>query len=200
MYSVIPFDYLTPEWALFIALLIGIGFGFILEQSGFSSSRKLIGVFYGYDMLVVKVFLTAVIVGAIGLLLFNSMGWIDLARTWVAPLYLGSTILGSALIGIGMALSGFCPGTSFSAASIGKIDAMVFILGIFLGIAVFAFGYPLWDELHVANNLGQLKISDSLNLSDGVFVFVLILVAIVVYWLGEKLEKRFDRPDISKEI
>jgi len=200
MYSVIPLDYLTPEWALFIALLIGIGFGFILEQAGFSSSRKLIGIFYGYDLLVVKMFLTAVVVGAIGLLLFNTMGWIDLNRVWVAPLYLSSTIVGSVLIGIGMALSGFCPGTSFSAASIGKIDAMVFIVGIFLGIAVFTFGYPLWGELHVANNLGQLKISETLNLSDGVFVLLFIIIAIVIYWIGEKIENRFARPDISKEL
>lgn len=200
MYSVIPFDYLTPEWTLFIALLIGIGFGFILEQGGFSSSRKLIGVFFGYDMLVVKMFLTAVIVAAMGLLFFNYMGWIDLSRTWVAPLYLGSTIVGSALIGIGMGMSGFCPGTSVSAASIGKIDAMVFIIGIILGIAVFTFGYPVWGKFHVAYNLGKLKISDVLNLSDGVFILLFVLVAIVVYWLGEKLEKRFARPDISKEV
>lgn len=200
MYSVIPFDYMSHEWTLIIALLIGVGFGFILEQAGFSSSRKLIGVFYGYDLLVVKVFFTAVVVGGVGLILFNMMGWIDLARIWVNPFYIGSTILGSSLIGIGMALSGFCPGTSFSAASIGKIDAMIFILGIFLGIAVFAFGYPLWDEFHIANNIGQVKISETLHLSDGVFVFILILIGVVVFWLSEKLEDHFDKPEISKEI
>jgi hypothetical protein len=40
---------------LFLAFLIGIGFGFVLEQCGFSSSRKLAGVFYGYDTVVLKV-------------------------------------------------------------------------------------------------------------------------------------------------
>ena len=39
-----------PEWLnMLIALLIGVGFGFSLEQAGFSSSRKLAGMFYGYD-------------------------------------------------------------------------------------------------------------------------------------------------------
>ena len=52
-----------PEWLdLLIALLIGIGFGFSLEQAGFSSSRKLAGMFYGYDTTVIKVFFTAAIV------------------------------------------------------------------------------------------------------------------------------------------
>jgi hypothetical protein len=40
---------IMPEWLdLLIALLIGTGFGFALEQAGFSSSRKLVGMFYGY--------------------------------------------------------------------------------------------------------------------------------------------------------
>ena len=39
-----------PEWAnLLTGFIIGIGFGFALEQAGFSSSRKLAGMFYGYD-------------------------------------------------------------------------------------------------------------------------------------------------------
>ena len=55
-----------PEWAdLLFALLIGIGFGFALEQAGFSSSRKLAGMFYGYDTTVIKVFFTAAIVALV---------------------------------------------------------------------------------------------------------------------------------------
>ncbi len=46
---------------IIIAILIGIAFGFILEASGFSSSRKLAGVFYGYDFAVLKVFFTAAV-------------------------------------------------------------------------------------------------------------------------------------------
>ncbi|MCJ7818423.1 MAG: hypothetical protein MUP25_01230, partial [Syntrophales bacterium] len=46
--------------------LIGIMFGFFLEQAGFGSSRKLTGVFYFRDMAVIKVMLTAVIVAMVG--------------------------------------------------------------------------------------------------------------------------------------
>ena len=53
---------LTQGINLLIAFLIGIGFGFALEQAGFSSSRKLAGMFYGYDATVLKVFFTAAIV------------------------------------------------------------------------------------------------------------------------------------------
>lgn len=49
-------EIISPDTNLFIAFLIGIGFGFVLEGSGFSSSRKLAGMFYGYDTTVLKVF------------------------------------------------------------------------------------------------------------------------------------------------
>jgi hypothetical protein len=40
-------ELISENTNLFLAFIIGIGFGFVLEQSGFSSSRKLAGVFYG---------------------------------------------------------------------------------------------------------------------------------------------------------
>lgn len=49
-------DIISQDTNLLMAFFIGIGFGFVLESSGFSSSRKLAGVFYGYDTLVLKVF------------------------------------------------------------------------------------------------------------------------------------------------
>ena len=48
-------DALGTSQAFFLALLIGFGFGFALERAGFSSSRRLAGVFYFTDMAVVKV-------------------------------------------------------------------------------------------------------------------------------------------------
>ena len=50
----------TPQ-AFLLALLIGIGFGFALDRAGFSSSRRLAGVFYFTDMAVVKVMFTAML-------------------------------------------------------------------------------------------------------------------------------------------
>jgi len=64
-----------PEWLnLLIALFIGLGFGFALEQAGFSSSRRLAGMFYGYDTTVLKVFFTAAIVALVGSQLLSFFG------------------------------------------------------------------------------------------------------------------------------
>ncbi len=36
---------ISEEFNLIVALLVGIGFGFVLEQAGFSSTKKLVGLF-----------------------------------------------------------------------------------------------------------------------------------------------------------
>ena len=141
-------DIITQNTNFFLAFLIGIGFGFVLESSGFSSSRKLAGMFYGYDTVVLKVFFTAAIVAMLGLLFMSLFDWIDLDMVYVNPTYLWSTIIGGIIMGGGFIIGGFCPGTSFCAAAIGKIDAMFFVGGIFLGIFIFAEAYPLLEGLY----------------------------------------------------
>lgn len=177
------------------AFLIGIGFGFVLESSGFSSSRKLAGVFYGYDTVVLKVFFTAAITAAIGLLFFSLFGWIDLSWVYVNPTYLPSNILGGVIMGAGFIMGGFCPGTSVCAASIGKIDALVFIGGLFIGIFIFAEGYPIWEEFYKAGFQGYPKLSELMGLSQGTFVLLMVLAAFGMFYVGEWAEKKFPREE-----
>ena len=176
---------------LFLAFIIGIGFGFVLEQSGFSSSRKLAGVFYGYDTVVLKVFFTAAITAMLGLLFFSLFGWVDLNMVYVNPTYVTSCIVGGVIMGAGFIMGGFCPGTSFCGASIGKVDAMVFIIGLFLGVFIFGIGYNAWKGMYMANFLGFPKVSATLGLTDGVFAFLLIIIALAMFWVAEWAEKKF---------
>lgn len=177
------------------AFLIGIGFGFVLESSGFSSSRKLVGVFYGYDTVVLKVFFTAALTGMLGLLFMSLFGWIDLDLVYINPTYLTSAIIGGIIMGAGFILGGFCPGTGFCAASIGKIDAIFFVLGLFLGVFIFAEGYPLWEELYKAKYMGIPTLSQVLGIKDGFLVFGIILVALGMFFVGEWAEKKFPREE-----
>ncbi|MBT3210176.1 MAG: YeeE/YedE family protein [Bacteroidetes bacterium] len=188
-------EIITENSNLFLAFLIGISFGFVLESSGFSSSRKLAGVFYGYDTVVLKVFFTAAITAMLGLLFFSLFGWIDLSFIYINPTYLWSTIVGGVIMGAGFIVGGFCPGTSFCGAAIGKIDAMVFIIGIFVGIFIFTEGYPLWEGLYKAENMGSPKISEFFKLSDGIMALIVILAAIFMFWVGEWAEKKFPREE-----
>ncbi len=103
-------EIISENTNLFLAFIIGIGFGFVLESSGFSSSRKLAGVFYGYDMVVLKVFFTGAITAMLGLLFFSLFGWVDLNLVYVNPTYLTSAIIGGVIMGAGFIIGGYCPG------------------------------------------------------------------------------------------
>ncbi|MBN1597574.1 MAG: YeeE/YedE family protein [Bacteroidales bacterium] len=195
MAPLVSYDIISQNTNLPLAFAIGIGFGWVLESSGFSSSRKLAGVFYGYDTVVLKVFFTGAITAMIGLLFFSLFGWIDLNLVYVNPTFLTSAILGGVIMGLGFIMGGFCPGTSFCAASIGKIDAMVFIGGLFIGVFIFTEGYPLWEGIYKANFQGYPKISTSLNLSDGILALLVILAAVGMFWAGEWAEKKFPQAE-----
>jgi hypothetical protein len=188
-------EIISENTNLFLAFIIGIGFGFVLEQSGFSSSRKLAGVFYGYDTVVLKVFFTAAITGMLGLLFFSLFGWIDLNLIYINPTYLTSAIIGGIIMGAGFIIGGYCPGTSFCGASIGKIDAIVFIGGLFIGVFIFGIGYNLWDELYLARNMGSPKVSEALGMSDGFFVLLVIFAALAMFWVAEWAEEKFPREE-----
>lgn len=195
MGPLVPNEIISSNTNFLLAFIIGIGFGFVLESSGFSSSRKLAGVFYGYDTVVLKVFFTGAITAMIGLLFFSLFGWIDLNLIYINPTFLTSAIAGGVIMGIGFIMGGFCPGTSFCAASIGKVDAMVFIGGLFIGIFIFTEGYPLWEGLYKDNFLGYPKLSSALGLSDGVLALLVILAALVMFWVGEWAEKKFPQAE-----
>jgi uncharacterized protein len=200
MAPIVPLNDVSQEINLVIAFLIGLGFGFVLEQAGFSSSRKLVGMFYGYDITVLKVFFTAAITAMLGLLFLNYLGLIDMSIVYVNEYFIRSAIIGGVVMGAGFIIGGFCPGTSVCAAAIGKVDAMFFVAGGLIGILLFGQTYAWWEEIYNADYLGSVKLSDSLGMKDGLLGFIVIVMAIAMFWIGEKAERRFHREDISKEI
>lgn len=193
--------FIFPEWLnMLIAFLIGTGFGFALEQAGFSSSRKLAGMFYGYDTTVLKVFFTAAIVALIGSQFLGYLGLLNLNQVYVNEFYVTASVIGGIIMGAGFIMGGFCPGTGLSALSIGKIDAMVFVAGGFAGAFLFTETYPLIENLATANYKGPVKVNESLGLSPGLFTFILTAAAAGMFWVTELAEKKFARPEITSEL
>ena len=188
-----------PEWlSLLIAFIIGIGFGFALEQAGFSSSRKLAGMFYGYDTTVIKVFFTASIVALVGSQIMSYLGLLDLSKVYINEYYVHASVIGGIIMGAGFIMGGFCPGTGITAASIGKIDAMFFLGGGFLGAYLFAESWPLVNGIANAGYKGPVRINELFGISSSLFTLLLIMAAIGMFWLSEKAERRFARPDITE--
>jgi len=195
MGPLIPQEIIAEGWNFLIAFCIGVGFGFVLEQAGFSSSRKLAGVFYGYDTVVLKVFFTGAVTAMLGLLYFSLFEWIDLSLVWVNPTFLWSAIVGGVIMGAGFIIGGFCPGTSVCGLAIGKIDAMVFFGGIFIGIFIFGESYNWIEPLYMSEYLGHLKVPDILGISPGIFTLCVISAALGMFWIAEIAEKKFPQKE-----
>ncbi len=175
-------DIIGNELNFIVAIFLGIAFGFILEQAGFSTSKKLVGLFYGYDFTVLRVFFTAGVTAMLGVIILGHYGLLDLSLIYINPTFLRSAIVGGLIMGLGFVVGGFCPGTSICSAAIGKIDAMIFILGSFIGVLIFAEGYPVFKEFYMADNWGFVRIFDTLGMSQSLFAFLLTFVAIGAFW------------------
>jgi len=195
MGPLIPNGIIPEDWNYIIAILIGMVFGFILEASGFSSSRKLAGQFYGYDFAVLKVFFTAAVVAVIGLYYMDYLNWIDISQLYVHPTYLWAAIIGGVIMGVGFLAGGFCPGTSLCAVAIGKIDGMVFTLGLIIGIFIFSESFSALEPFFEASNLGNITLVDSLGISPYWIIFVFTIIALVAFyfsdWVRSKVKKVF---------
>lgn len=183
-------DIISNDFNFIVALVIGVMFGAILEQAGFSSSKKLVGLFYGYDFTVLRVFFTAGVVAMFGIIMLDHFGYLDVNLIYINPMYVGAAIAGGLIMGLGFVIGGFCPGTSVCAAAIGKIDAMYFVFGSVLGILLFAEGYPLWEEFYKDYGYGGIRIFDTVGVSQSVFAFLLTAIALLAFWGTSIIENK----------
>ena len=195
MGPLIPNGIIPTEWNFIIAILIGMAFGYILEATGFSSSRKLAGVFYGYDFVVLKVFFTAAVVSFIGLYYMDYLNLVDIGELYIQPLYLWSAVIGGMIMGVGFIAGGFCPGTSLCAVAIGKIDGMAFNVGLVLGIFIFSESFGLLEPLFEATNMGHVTMDESLGISPYWIILGVTVIAVVAFafsdWLRLRVKKVF---------
>ncbi|MBP7587150.1 MAG: YeeE/YedE family protein [Thermoanaerobaculia bacterium] len=185
------FGLFGDEASLIVAFVIGIGFGFFLERAGFGSAKKLTDQFYFRDMAVFRVMFTAIVTAMLGLFYLAAVGWVDLSLVYIQPTYLWPQIVGGLLLGIGFIVGGYCPGTSLVALATGKLDALVFVAGVFAGIFAIGEVWPSITGFTESSNLGRLTLPEVLHLPMGLVVFLVVLMAVGGFWGAGVLERRF---------
>jgi uncharacterized membrane protein YedE/YeeE len=186
-----PLGTIGEEFNMLIGFFIGIGFGFLLEAAGFTNTRKLAGVFYGYDFVVLKVFFSAAISAAIGLFLMNHYGLIEMDAIFYPKTFWIPTLIGGLIMAFGFLIGGFCPGTSVCAAVTGKIDAMVFVLGAFIGIFGYSMTYEsLWEDLRNSGKMGKVNIAEWMGISDGLFILLMTIVAAIIFFAATRIQEK----------
>ena len=173
-----------------IFVLVGIGFGVALEQAGFGRSSKLAAQFYFKDFAMFKVMFTAVITAMVLIFGAVGIGILDYRAVFVPGTYLWPIAIGGFILGVGFLIGGLCPGTSIVGAATLKIDAMVFLGGVTLGVFVFGESVPYFMNFWTTSNLGRLTLPDWLGVPTGVVVVVIVVAALLMFWGAEQIEKK----------
>jgi hypothetical protein len=168
-----------------IGFTAGILFGFLLQKGGVTRYDVIIGQLLLTDFTVVKIMLTAMVTGMIGVHFLRSLG---LAELHPKPGSLGSTAVGGLIFGIGFGILGYCPGTVAGAVGQGSLDALFGgVAGILIGAGLFAAVYPKLD-LRVLNKgrFGDITWPGLLKVNSWAVVFPVALGVIALLFLLER--------------
>lgn len=161
---------------LVLGLLFGVVFGFLLQKGGVARHEVLMGQFLLTDFTVIRVMLTAIVVGMLGVFSLRALGLVELH---LKPTRYAANVAGGLLFGVGLALLGYCPGTGVVALGQGHYDASVGIVGLMVGSYAYAetSSYLARTILKIGNR-GGIMLPDLLRMRLAVFLaaFVPLLV------------------------
>jgi sulfur transporter len=182
------------ELGLVIAVVIGIGFGFVLERAGFGRANKLAAQFYLRDMTVFKVMFSAIVTAMLGLVIAGSAGLVNLreiSESIASFTYIWPMLFGGLLLGVGFIVSGYCPGTSIVASASGNIDGMFAFGGVVTGTFLYSelLQIPAVHHFHTSGDKGSWFLYDLIHVPPQLIAVAITAMAILAFIGAEKVEK-----------
>ncbi|NLY24036.1 MAG: YeeE/YedE family protein [Bacteroidales bacterium] len=169
--------------SLIFGLAFGILFGFLLHKGGVTKYDVIVGQLLLTDFTVLKVMLSAVVTGMIGVYMMESQGWIQLS---IKSGSVGKNVIGALIFGVGFALLGYCPGTIAGAIGNGYLDAITGgLAGILLGTWIFALMYPrLKEGILKKGEFGDITLPRLLKVNNWVVVVpAVLLILLLLLWI-----------------
>ncbi|MFW6256731.1 MAG: YeeE/YedE thiosulfate transporter family protein [Bacillota bacterium] len=159
-------------------LLTGIVFGFLLQRGGATRYNVIIGQLLLEDFTVLKIMLSAVVVGMFGIYFLKGKDLVELSPKSGSFI---STIGGGLIFGAGFALLGYCPGTAAGAVGQGNLDALIpGLTGMVVGSAIFAHFYPQLKPILKIGEFKKLTFPELLE-TDPWKVIIPLSIAITVF-------------------
>lgn len=153
----------SPAKTLLLGIAFGIVFGFLLQKGGVAKYHVLIGQLLLADFTVLKIMMSAVVVGALGIHFMHRAGLVQLH---IKPTRYASNVIGGLVFGVGFALSAYCPGTGAAALGQGNFDAIPMMLGMLAGSFLFAEA-SAWIARHIdpIGERGKITLPDLLPMN-----------------------------------
>jgi hypothetical protein len=185
-----------------LALVIGALFGAVLDRIGATNPDLLGRMLNLTNLALAKTILLAIGVGSVLMFGGQMIGIVDVGHMSVKAAYIG-VFVGGALLGIGWAVSGYCPGTGVAAAATGRKDALFFIAGGLLGAAAYMATYPTMKAIGLMEKIGGGKVTlgtvpgakyDGLTAIPGDFLGILLgaVIIMVAFTLPDSLNHKAD--------
>lgn len=163
---------------MILGLLAGIVFGFLLQKGGVTRFEIILGQLLLTDFTVVKIMLSAVVVGMIGVHLLKAM---KLANLHPKPGSWNTAIWGGLIFGIGFATLGYCPGTVAGAVGQGSMDALIGgVVGIIAGAGIFAAIYPKMQGFLNRGDFVKMTLPKQFGINEW---FIIVPLSAVIVWL-----------------
>ncbi len=178
----------APTKALVLGLFFGVVFGFLLQKGGVAKYHVLMGQLLLVDYTVVKVMLSAVVVGALGIHFMHTAGLVELH---IKPTRYASNAIGGLIFGVGFALSAYCPGTGAAALGQGNYDAIAMMVGMIAGSYLFA-ELSGWISRRIdpIGDRGKLTLHDLLPWNRTAVVLGCVAILVTVLAAIETLSAR----------
>jgi len=165
---------------LLLAVFFGLVFGFLLQKGGAAKYNVLIGILLLEDFTVVKLMLSAIVVGMLGVFTLVALGK---AKLSLKPTKIGANIIGGLIFGAGFALLAYCPGTGAAALGQGNWDAIFGIIGLMAGSYIYAeLSGTLERTVKTWGDYGKITLSDVIPVPRAALVPIvaMILVSVLV--------------------
>lgn len=185
---------------LALGFVTGLLFGVLLQKGRVAKFQVILGQLLLKDWTVVKIMLTAILVGAIGVYALTAM---NLAELHVKPVLLGGVAFGGLLFGIGLAVFGYCPGTSVAACGEGRRDALVGVGGMLFGAGLYVAAYPmLVPVIRYFGDWGTVTLPEVTSTSPwvwivGILILLISLAVVLQRHEGTKTEESDTMDDAS---
>ena len=167
----------------------GLVFGFLLQKGGVTRYDVIVNQFRLKDFTMLKVFVSAIVVGGVGIYGMRRLG-VDVSLHIKTAAVLGN-VVGGGIFGVGMALLGFCPGTGVAALGQGSFHALPGVIGMIVGAALYAEVHT-WASKHILEtaNLGKETFATLTGLSPWWIIALIFLAAVLGFGALEAWERR----------
>ncbi|MGC9424144.1 YeeE/YedE thiosulfate transporter family protein [Vibrio sp.] len=167
---------------LLTGLMIGLVFGFLLQKGGATEYEVIINQLLLRDFTVLKIIFSAVLTGMVGVYVLVSLGVAYLSPKPCEP---WAITVGGLIFGTGFAVLGYCPGTMAGAVGTGSVHALMGIMGVLIGVGLYASQYSHIHKKLNNKTWGNITIPGMLNVNPWIVVFLMSLMILGVLYAIE---------------